>query len=69
MSLFDLDRALIVGVQKDSPHELKEFEYHKNQELIDAIYDKWHRTSEYIVAGELPPEGEIIPLPLKGVSS
>jgi hypothetical protein len=54
MDFFDLDKALIVAVCKDSPHEMKEFEYVRNQPLIDAIYDKWHFVSECLDANTPP---------------
>jgi hypothetical protein len=46
MHFFELDKALIVAVCKDSPHDMKEFEYVRNQELIDAVIDKWKFVSE-----------------------
>jgi hypothetical protein len=48
MDFFDLEKALIVGVCKDSPHTFAEAEFHRNQPLIDAIYDKWEFVSECI---------------------
>lgn len=56
LDFFDMERALIVAVQKDSPHDMKEFEFVRNQPLIDAIYDKWHFVSECLDAGEAPSE-------------
>ena len=67
MDWFDEERALIVGIQKDSPHEMKEFEYHRNQPLIDAIYEKWEIVSECLDEGVEPPASEEHPLPLAGV--
>lgn len=46
MDFFDLDHGLIVAINKDTPHDFKEFEYVRNQELIDAIYAKWEFVSE-----------------------
>jgi hypothetical protein len=68
MDLFNMDQALIVCVQKDSPHDLKEFEYERNQPLIDAIYEKWHIVSDCLDQGVAPPEDEHIDLPLQGCS-
>lgn len=56
LDVFDMERALIVPIQKDSPHEIKEFEYVRNQPLIDAIYDKWKFVSECLDSGEAPSE-------------
>jgi len=66
MDWFDQERAIIVGVQKDNPHDMKEFEYHRNQPLIDAIYDKWELVSDCIAAGVEPPADEEHELPLMG---
>lgn len=66
MDFFDLDRALILAVCKDSPHAFKEFEFERNQPLIDAIYHKWHLVSECISEGVTPPVDEDIFLPLRG---
>lgn len=67
MDLFDIDRAIILCVLKDSPHDMKELEFVKNQPLIDAIYDKWHIVAECI-ATEVEPDIEFsIELPLKGI--
>lgn len=54
MDLFNLEHFLIVAVCKDSPHEMKEFEFKRNQPLIDVIYDKWEFVSECLDAG-VPP--------------
>lgn len=56
LDFFDMERALIVAIQKDSPHDMKEFEFVRNQPLIDAIYDKWYFVSECLDAGEAPSE-------------
>lgn len=66
MDFFDLDQALIVGILKDSPHDMKEFSFLKNQPLIDAIYLKWRLVSECLTQGVMPPEDEEIHLPLRG---
>jgi hypothetical protein len=54
MDFFDLERGLIVAVNKDSPHDFKEFEFERNQELIDRIYDKWEFVSACVDEGEAP---------------
>jgi hypothetical protein len=67
MDWFDLDKALIIGVQKDSPHDFREFEFHRNQPLIDAIYEKWKIVGESLDEGN-PPYIDWDPgLPLQGV--
>lgn len=66
MDFFDMDRGLIVGILKDSPHDMKELEYHRNQPLIDAIHQKWQIVSECLDQDIEPPASEEIHLPLKG---
>jgi hypothetical protein len=66
MDFFDLDRGLIVAILKDSPHDFKEFEFHRNQPLIDAIYMKWELVSKCLEEGIEPPIDEEIYLPLEG---
>jgi hypothetical protein len=56
MDFFDQENGLIVAVQKDSPHAMAEVEFRRNQELIDAIYDKWEFVSECLAAEERPSE-------------
>lgn len=66
MDFFDLDRAIILGIMKDSPHDFKEFFFPKNQELVDAIYKKWELVSECLANNIEPPADEEVYLPLKG---
>jgi hypothetical protein len=54
MDYFVLERGIIIPVQKDSPHELKEIEFERNQPLIDAIYDKWEFVSLCLDEGIVP---------------
>lgn len=68
MDFFDLDEAIIVGINKDGPHDMKEFRYFRNQPLIDALYEKWRLVSQCIDESIEPPEDEEFELPLKGVA-
>jgi hypothetical protein len=67
MDFFDLDRALILGVQKEHPHEFKEFEFARNQPLIDTLYKKWKLVGQCIREELEPPQDHVIELPLQGV--
>lgn len=55
MDFFNLEKALIVCVQKDTPHNFSEIEFHRNQLLIDFIYERWEFVSECI-ALKTPPD-------------
>jgi len=66
MDFFDLEKGLIVAIQKDAPHDMKEFEFVRNQPLIDAIYHKWNIVSQCLDEGVEPPKEEVIELPVSG---
>lgn len=66
MDFFDLERGLIVCVNKDSPHDMKEFVFERNEKLIDEIYDKWKLVSEWLDEGFVPVEAPEPPLSLTG---
>lgn len=66
MDFFDMDKAMILGINKDSPHDFKEFEFHRNQPLIETLYDKWKLVSACLDEEIEPPEDEEIELPLQG---
>jgi hypothetical protein len=69
MDFFDYERALIVAVNKDTPHDFKEFEFRINAELVEAIYAKWKFVAECLEAKERPDADDDLgfPLPLETV--
>lgn len=66
MDFFNLDQAIIVAINKDSPHELKEFIFDRNQSLIDTIYNKWQYVGDCLENGTIPDESEEWDLPVRG---
>jgi hypothetical protein len=64
-----LDRALIFCIQKDSPHNFRELEYRRNDDLIQGIYTKWQIVSQCLEEGIVPPEDEEFELPFTGPRS
>lgn len=66
LDLFDMEKAMIVVIQKDSPHALKEVTFTRNQPLIDAIYGKWKLVSACLDAKIEPPVDEETVLPFQG---
>lgn len=66
MDWFDLERAIILAVSKDSPHEFKEFMFERNQPLIDTIYSKWKLVGDCVEAGIEPDKDYDVPLPIVG---
>jgi hypothetical protein len=67
MDFFDYDRALIVAVNKDTPHNMKEFEFRRNQPLIDVIYDKWKFVADCLQDKKRPDSDDdsVFELPLE----
>jgi len=66
MDFFDLEQTIVLGINKDSPHEFKEFIFNRNQPLINAIYEKWHYVSECLDNGTIPDADKEWALPIRG---
>jgi hypothetical protein len=56
MQLFDQQQAMILGVNKDSPHGFTEFTFLRDDELIDAIWAKWDFVSGCLDTGDTPTD-------------
>lgn len=56
MHLFDEERGLILAVNKDAPHDFKEFSYTRDDALIEAILQKWQFVSECLDNNVIPTE-------------
>jgi hypothetical protein len=59
MDWHELDKALMVCVNKDSPHDFAEIEFRRNQPLIDVIYEKWQFISECLDDNDPPHVHEV----------
>lgn len=55
MEYFSFDSGIIVAVNKDTPHAMREFEFERNQNLIDVIKAKWEYVS-YCLDDSVPPD-------------
>jgi hypothetical protein len=64
MELFDLDSAIILAVNKDSPHDLKEYMFNRNQDLMDTIFEKWKFVSKCLEIGKPPTEADDLLFPI-----
>ena len=64
MHLFDQERALILGVNKDSSKFI-EFQFERNQQLIDEVLGKWEYVGECLAQG-IAPDGDEPDLTFKG---
>jgi hypothetical protein len=49
---------MLLAVNKDTPHDFKEFVYARNQPLIDIIYEKLEFVSACLDAGEAPTKAD-----------
>lgn len=54
---FKLDKMMILAVEKDSPHRLKEFYIQKNPTLLEEIYDRWSYVAQCLRV-DMEPEQE-----------
>lgn len=43
-----VESAIIIGIQKDTPHEFKEFVFHRNDDILNPIYEKWTSVAKAI---------------------
>lgn len=50
-----VESAIIIGIQKDAPHDFQEFVIHRDDAILDPIYYKWSIVTEAIETG-IPPE-------------
>jgi hypothetical protein len=48
------DKMLILAVNKDSPHDFREFIIQRDESLLQDVYDRWIYVAEHIAAGEEP---------------
>ena len=66
MDLFDEEKVLIFGINKDSKHEFKEWIFERNQPLIDSIYEKWQYVDDCVYHQTSPEDNHKFPLVLQG---
>ncbi len=50
----DIERAIIVGVQKGTPHNFKEFVIPRNETVLEDVYKKWDLVSDAISSKTIP---------------
>jgi hypothetical protein len=48
------ERAMILVINKDSPHDMREYVIQRSQSLIDEIYDRWTYVAQCLRAGVEP---------------
>lgn len=56
MDWFGADRAMILAICKDSPHDMREYQIVKDQVLLDEIYDRWSYVAQCLRVG-MEPDG------------
>jgi hypothetical protein len=37
-----VESAIIIGIQKDTPHEFKEFVFNRDDKILEPVYEKWN---------------------------
>lgn len=58
----DKEEIVFIGVNKESPHNFKEFVYKRNTPLVEAIYEKWQVVSQALDEDFELEEGDDISL-------
>lgn len=58
MDWFQADKAMILAISKDSPHDMREYQIIKDQPLLDEIYDRWSFVAQCIRSNVDPDECE-----------
>lgn len=46
-----VESAIIVGIQKDTPHEFREFVFKRDDSFLEHIYEKWTNVSKALENG------------------
>lgn len=54
MAWTGMDRCIIVGIEKDTPHSFREFVYEYNPDLLEPVYDKWDAVAAALRSGVEP---------------
>ncbi len=54
MDWLGVDKAFILAISKDSPHNMREYQIVKDDKLLGEIYERWAYT-EFCLAKDTPP--------------
>lgn len=57
MDWFEADKAMILAICKDSPHDMREYQIIRNDPLLQEIYDRWSY-AKWCVDNEQPPSDD-----------
>jgi hypothetical protein len=63
MDWLGVEKAFILAVCKDSPHNFREYQIQKDEKLLGEIYGRWIYTQECL-DNDIEPEDDYIPDPL-----
>lgn len=63
MDWFGADKAMILAICKDSPHNFREYQIQRDQQLLNEIYDRWIYTEEHVRSGVEPDDDGYVPDP------
>lgn len=51
----ELDEAIILCVEKDTPHRFKEIVIQSDPDFVDAALERWESVTDALVEGRVPP--------------
>jgi len=58
MDWFNADKAMILAICKDSPHDMREYQIIKDVPLLEEIYDRWSYAKWCVDNDETPSDGD-----------
>ncbi len=58
MDWFDTDKAFVLAICKDSPHQMHEYQIVKDVPLLQDIYERWSYVKWCLDNDEEPTDGE-----------
>jgi hypothetical protein len=56
MDWFGFDKAFVLAISKDSPHDMREYQIVKDENLLAEIYDRWGYTARCLRDNTPPSE-------------
>lgn len=58
MDWFEADKAMVLAISKDSPHNMREYQIQRDDNLLREIYDRWSYVRWCIDNNEIPSDGD-----------
>jgi hypothetical protein len=48
MNWVGVDKCIVIGIQKDTPHDFREFVFERDPALLEPVYDKWTNVAMHL---------------------